>query len=65
MAGILPRGSGLWFEPAGDATLFPVRTFAALVGMLLLPLVSRLTARWDPPRALPRPPTIDARDAMA
>jgi high affinity choline transporter 7 len=51
----LPGGAGLWFDPAGDATLFPVRTFAAIVGLILLPVVSRLTARWDPPRGLPRP----------
>ncbi len=52
---VLPAGAGLWFDPAGDATLFPVRTFAAVVGLLLLPLVSRLTGKWDPPRPLPRP----------
>ncbi len=52
---MLPAGAGLWFDPAGDATLFPVRTFAAVVGLLLLPLVSRLTGKWDPPQPLPRP----------
>jgi high affinity choline transporter 7 len=55
LAGALPADAGLWFDPAGDATLFPVRTFAALIGVILLPLVSRLTGRFDPPRALPRP----------
>jgi high affinity choline transporter 7 len=52
---VLPSSAGLWFDPSGDATLFPVRTFAAAVGMVLLPLVSRLTGRWDPPRPMPRP----------
>jgi high affinity choline transporter 7 len=53
---VLPADAGLWFDPAADARLFPVRTFAALAGIVLLPVVSRLTARWDPPRALPMPP---------
>jgi high affinity choline transporter 7 len=54
-AAVLPGTSGQWFDPARDATLFPVRTFAAAVGLILLPLVSRLTARWDPPRPIPEP----------
>jgi high affinity choline transporter 7 len=55
LAGALPPDAGLWFVPGGDGSLFPVRTFAAAAGLVLLPLVSRLTARWDPPRPLPRP----------
>ncbi len=51
----LPGMSGVWFDPREHATLFPVRTFAAVVGLVLLPVVSRLTARWDPPLPLPRP----------
>ncbi|HEY2892754.1 MAG TPA: hypothetical protein VGJ16_01025, partial [Pirellulales bacterium] len=43
---------------AGGSGLFPVRTFAALVGMIALPVVSRLTARWDPPRPI-RNPALD------
>jgi high affinity choline transporter 7 len=54
-AAILPGASSQWLDPARDATLFPVRTFAAGAGMILLPLVSRLTARWDPPRPIPEP----------
>jgi high affinity choline transporter 7 len=53
---LLPGGATVWFDAEGHATLFPVRTAAALAGLLLLPLVSRLTGRWDPPRAIPRPP---------
>jgi high affinity choline transporter 7 len=40
-----------WYDQ-GRAMPFPFRTRAALAGMVLLPLVSRLTARWDPPRPL-------------
>lgn len=39
----------------GLVAVFPVRTFAAMVGMIALPLVSRLTARWDPPRPIGNP----------
>jgi Na+/proline symporter len=43
-----------WYEQAKgvQATLFPFKTLAFVVGMLLLPLVSRLTDRWDPPLPL-------------
>jgi solute carrier family 5 (high affinity choline transporter), member 7 len=54
-----PGEAPLWFDDAGHATLFPVRTVAAVAGLVLLPLVSRLTARWDPPRLL-RPNQTDA-----
>lgn len=46
-----------WSEGVANVTLFPVRTFAAVVGLVLLGGVSRLTARWDPPRPLPVPPS--------
>lgn len=36
---------------------FPFRTVAAAAGLVLLPVVSRLTARRDPPRALRNPAT--------
>lgn len=42
-------------RPRGAGVLPPVRAVAAATGLLLLPLVSRLTTRWDPPRALRRP----------
>lgn len=54
-AAVLPESSETWTDPAGGATLFPVRIVAASVGMILLPLVSRLTARWDPPQPIPEP----------
>jgi high affinity choline transporter 7 len=51
---LLPPDTGTWFDASGSA-LFPVRTFAAAAGLVLMPVVSRLTARWDPPRAIPQP----------
>jgi high affinity choline transporter 7 len=38
----------------------PFRTTAAVVGLVALPLVSRVTARWDEPRALCTPGASDA-----
>jgi hypothetical protein len=52
-AGWLPGAPADWYDPV-RATLFPVKTLSALTGLILLPVVSRLTARWDPPRALDR-----------
>ncbi len=54
-AGVLPGGRAAWADSGGEATLFPMRTLSAASGMILLPVVSRLTARWDPPRPLPEP----------
>jgi len=53
--GLLPGGRAAWEDTGEGATLFPVRTVAAAAGLVLLPVVSRLTAQWDPPRALPEP----------
>lgn len=39
-----------WYD--AGAMLFPFKTLAAGVGMVLLPVVSRLTARWNAPRSL-------------
>jgi high affinity choline transporter 7 len=46
--------AGQWYDGKG-ASLFPFRVTAALAGLILLPLVSRLTGRWDPPRELHNP----------
>jgi Na+/proline symporter len=54
-AEVLPAAPGGWMDSQGGSTLFPVRTLAASAGLVLLPLVSRLTARWDPPRPIPEP----------
>lgn len=53
--GALPGGLDPWLSEGQDATLFPVRTLAALAGLVLLPLVSRLTRRWDPPAPICQP----------
>jgi high affinity choline transporter 7 len=39
-----------WYN--GETMLFPFKTLAAAAGMILLPVVSRLTARWDAPREI-------------
>ena len=51
-ATILPIDPVQWYDTATGALLFPFKTTAAATGMLLLPLVSRLTASWSPPRTL-------------
>jgi len=48
----LPGGAAAWTDAGTGASLFPFRALAAGAGVVLLPLVSRLTARWDPPRPL-------------
>jgi high affinity choline transporter 7 len=50
-AAVLPIDPARWYDATG-AMLFPYKTIAAATGMVLLPLVSRLTARWVNPRAL-------------
>jgi high affinity choline transporter 7 len=54
-AAVLPGNTAAWTDPVGGATLFPVRIVAASVGLIVLPLVSRLTAKWDPPQPIPAP----------
>jgi len=41
-----------WYDPATGAMLFPYKTMAAVAGLVLLPLVSRLTARYSSARKL-------------
>jgi len=50
-AAFLPGTPGSWYDAAG-AMLFPYKTLAAVAGAIAVPVVSRLTARWDPPRLL-------------
>ena len=52
--GLLPGAAEDWYatDRGVRVTLFPFKTLAAAVGVALIPLVSRLTARWDPPREL-------------
>ncbi len=51
---MLPDGPAAWYVETNGvrATLFPFKTLAFVVGMVLLPVVSRLTVRRDPPRTL-------------
>jgi high affinity choline transporter 7 len=49
---VLPGPAGSWYDAASGALLFPYKTLAAVVGLIVLPIVSRVTARWDPPSAL-------------
>ena len=52
---LLPGGAASWYTSTDDGlqvVLFPFKSFAFLVGMILLPAVSRLTERWDSPRPL-------------
>jgi high affinity choline transporter 7 len=49
--GLFPGPASDWYDTAGAAT-YPIRTLAAGVGMILLPVVSRMTGSWDPPMPL-------------
>jgi solute carrier family 5 (high affinity choline transporter), member 7 len=63
--GLFPGSPADWYEANGAAT-YPIRTMAALAGMILLPVVSRLTGHWDPPRQLPAlPDRAPAPDAVS
>ncbi len=46
----------IWRDPETGANLFPFKVLAAVTGIILLPLVSRLTSRYDPPSLLAIPP---------
>ncbi|HSP91112.1 MAG TPA: hypothetical protein VLN08_09400, partial [Vicinamibacterales bacterium] len=50
-AAVLPIDPARWYD-AGGALLFPYKSLAALTGLVLMPVVSRATARWIPPRPL-------------
>jgi high affinity choline transporter 7 len=41
-----------WYDAQTGALLFPFKTLAAAAGCVLLPAISRLTAKFDPPRSL-------------
>ena len=53
-APLLPGEAQAWSTNTDGliVTLFPFKTLAFLVGMILLPVVSRWTAAWDAPRPL-------------
>jgi high affinity choline transporter 7 len=54
-AAVLPGTPADWYDPATGAMLFPFKAFAAGAGMIVLPAVSRLSARWEAPRPLCNP----------
>jgi high affinity choline transporter 7 len=56
-AAALPGPAADWYDPATGAMLFPFKTFAAGAGVIVLPAVSRLSARWEAPRPLCNPST--------
>lgn len=49
---IFTSNPATWYDAQTGALLFPFKTVAAAVGCVLLPMVSRLTAKWDPPKSL-------------
>jgi high affinity choline transporter 7 len=53
-AAIVPFDPRPWYDTASGALLFPFKTVAAVTGLVLLPVVSRLTRRWFPARPLRR-----------
>ncbi len=53
-AAFLPIDPATWYDPQSGAMLFPFKTLAAVAGLVTLPAVSRLTARWVPARPLRR-----------
>jgi Na+/proline symporter len=63
-AAILPGTPSDWYDPASGAMLFPFKALAAGVGVIVLPAVSRLTARWNAPRPLCNP-SIEERHSSA
>ena len=60
----LPGVPADWYDAQGGM-LFPVKTLAAVNGIILLPLVSRATARWDPARPLHNPSGAGAEGRLA
>jgi high affinity choline transporter 7 len=52
MSAVVPLDVARWYDPQTGALLFPFKTLAAATGMVLLPVVSRMTARWSRPRRL-------------
>ena len=54
-AAVLPGTAADWNDPATGALLFPFKTVAAGAGLIVLPAVSRLSARWGAPRPLRNP----------
>lgn len=52
LGSILPGDPASWYDSTTGGMLFPFKIMAAAAGLILLPTVSRLTARWSSPRPL-------------
>lgn len=52
LAAWLPGDPKAWYDATTGGMLFPFKTLAALTGLVLMPVVSRLTAGFDSPRPL-------------
>ena len=63
-AGLLPGEPASWYDAETGAILFPFKTLAAMIGLLLLPTVSRLSGRWNAPRPL-RNPAAEGEEVRA
>lgn len=53
-ASFLPGSAADWYDRDTATVLAPFKLLAMLCGLILLPLVSRVTASWDAPRQLRR-----------
>lgn len=51
-SGLLPGSPKDWYDASTGAMLFPFKSMAAVAGLILLPVVSRLTVRSNAPRLL-------------
>ena len=51
-ATVLPGETADWYDAQSGAIMFPFKTLAALAGLVVLPVVSRLSSRVCPPQAL-------------
>jgi solute carrier family 5 (high affinity choline transporter), member 7 len=58
----IPMNAAAWYDPSTGAMLFPYKTVAAGAGLVLLPVVSRLTGRWSPSRPLRNPSAGEDRE---
>ena len=65
-SGLLQVSPESWYEEmdGNRVLLFPFKTLAFGAGMMVLPIVSRLTLRWDPPRPLREPKANAPDEAM-
>ena len=54
-AAVLPGTAADWYDAATGAMLFPFKPSPPAAGLIVLPAVSRLSARWEAPRPLRNP----------